>query len=152
MLGGRGFAVKLARWVVPGLGAVIVAGAAAYLLTMPRAGPAHPTQPARAAGQPARATRVVAWADPPGPQSTGWQRERWIMSSQSAFLRQEWRGANCPPIRLGSTYYFFVGPPYGNLSLSGPVASYPSPTSPWPSWWLTPIPPTGFPKPGQFGC
>lgn len=150
MLGVEGPDVKLARIGVQAVAALVVAGTVAYLLTMPRAFP--PAAAPHPMPRLAHVARAVSWAHPPGGRSTGWQRERWIMASQSAFLQQEWRGANCPPIRLGSTYYFFVGPPYGNLSLSGPVASYPSPTSPWPSWWLTPIPPTGFPKPGQFGC
>lgn len=96
----------------------------------------------------AHVTRAVAWRDSPGSGSTGWQRERWIMANQPAWIQREWRAASCPPVRVNTEFYYFsAGTGRDNdITLSMP------PANAEPLWWDAPIPPTGFPIAGQRGC
>lgn len=150
MLGVEGPDVKRARIGVQAVAALVVAGTAAYLLTMPRAFP--PAAAPHPMPRLAHVARAVSWAHPPGGAPRGGNGIAGLWPASPRFFN---RSGGARTVRLsgsGPRTISSSAPPYGNLSLSGPVASYPSPTSPWPSWWLTPIPPTGFPKPGQFGC
>lgn len=135
--------VKLLRWTVQGAGALIVAGLAAYLL-IPRASAVTPARPAAAA-----LSRVAPWSHAPSSRSSGWVREQWIMQNQPAWMLREWRAASCPPVHVNTEFYYFgAGRHYGNSNL---VLNMP-PASREPPWWDSPIPPTGFPDPGQRGC
>ncbi len=92
-------------------------------------------------------TRAVSWANPPGSHSTGWQRERWIMANQPTWIQREWRAASCPPLKVNTEFYYFLGDGgTGNLVVNMP------PARAEPPWWDAPIPPTGFPIAGRRGC
>ena len=137
--------MKIARWAIQGLGALIVAGAAAYLLT------AHSAPRAVHAPGPQTVARRGPWSDPPSSQSSGWVREQWIMKNQLAVVQDQWRQDGCPPLFEGNATYFFSftgqDTSGGNrMAMQGP------PIQTAPTWWSWPLPPTGFPKPGQRGC
>lgn len=133
--------MKIARRGIQGLGALMVAGAVAYLLT------AHSAPRAVHAPAPRTAARRGPWSDAPSSQSSGWVREQWIMTNQPAWIQREWRAASCPPLRVNTEFYYFSGPEnVGNVTLALPPASV------YPLWWDAPIPPTGFPYAGQRGC
>ena len=126
-------------WI--GIG-ILAAVATALVLTGLR-GP-HNTGPS------VHETRAVGWADPPGPYATGWAREQWIMANQPVWIQREWRAASCPPLRESDASYYYQStspsPSGGVVSLWGPrIQSAPT-------WWGWPVPPTGFPNPGQRGC
>lgn len=152
---GEGVSVKIIRWAVPGLGALVVAGVAAYVLMLPRAGGAPVTPPTPARPMAAALSRVAPWSHVPSSRSSGWVREQWIMKNQPGWIQREWRAAACPPLRYspGLYYYYFDPglPAYdgGNITVDPPPITV---SRSLPPWWGMPIPPTGFPQPDRGGC
>lgn len=135
-------------WPWVGLGILAAVGTALVLTGMRQP---HHSRP------PVHVTRAVSWGNPPGAHSTGWQRERWIVANQPAWIQREWRAASCPPLRTeyaGTTMYYFrfAGQP-GEIG-AGAQTVYDPPVglmSDLP-WYGNRIPATGFPFSGQKGC
>lgn len=143
--------MKLARIGVQALGALIVAAAAAYLLTMPRPALAT-TPPANARVKRATALRR---SGPRRPISPDWQfitakpawsllwQEEAVLSYEPASVRATWVASGRPPVRWSpqsQAYYFVVSAAVVSPTGQDPVVlTSPASASSWYSSVLGPF-------------